>query len=80
MPYDAKEVENALRTRGVKPECPSCSSKGEWGQQPVLLLEDNPAHEVGTKGFSMVAVTCTNCGYTRLYQANMLGLRQLTDQ
>ena len=60
---------------------PSCSAKGDWGQQPVLLLEDNPAHQVGSSGFSMIAVTCTNCGYTRLYQANILGLSQPnTDQ
>ncbi len=79
MAYDSKQAEQALRSRGVKPECPSCSSNGEWGQQPALLLEDNAAHKVGSKGFSMIAVTCTNCGYTRLYQANILGLSQLPD-
>lgn len=76
MPYDTKQVEDALRAHGVKPECPSCSSKGGWGQQPVLLLEDNPAHRVGSKGYSMIAVACTSCGFTRLYQANILGLSQ----
>jgi predicted nucleic-acid-binding Zn-ribbon protein len=78
MAYDYREVENALRSRGIGPECPSCGEpEPNWDQKAVLTLGDNREHNVGSKGFPQVAVTCPVCGYTRLYNAKILGLHHV---
>lgn len=73
--YDHRELENVLRARGVQNDCPSCGDPDlAWQYTSALLLRGVNADGTPGESFWMAGMICPQCGYTRLYALNTLGV------
>jgi predicted nucleic-acid-binding Zn-ribbon protein len=70
-------LENWMRTKAII-QCPACGdSQWEFAQAAYIraLLEEGEADLAEDRG--VVRVTCGNCGYLMLFDAETLGIRGL---
>lgn len=68
-----------LHAKNAWRDCPACGTSA-WSIGSELILaqslgDDWRLHAIG-RGWPMVAVFCVNCGFTRLHNAQILGVEQ----
>jgi predicted nucleic-acid-binding Zn-ribbon protein len=75
-----KILEGWMRSKAII-QCPACGDNSwKFAEASYLraLLEANDTDL--TEGGGIVRVTCANCGYVALFDAETLGIRGLWDQ
>jgi predicted RNA-binding Zn-ribbon protein involved in translation (DUF1610 family) len=77
-PPQQKALENWMRSKAIL-QCPACGDVDRWrfAEATYLraLLESSDVDL--TEGRGVVKVSCGNCGYVMLFDAEMLGIRAL---
>lgn len=67
---ESTDIIRKLAERGIKGTCPECSKDGTALLRKVVWLRSTNLGQ----GYPQVLVTCDNCGYTRLFNAFVLGI------
>lgn len=79
-PEQSKILEDWMRSKAIV-HCPACGDSS-WRSAEAsylrALLEANNTDL--TEGEGVVKVSCGNCGYVVLFDADMLGIRGVWDQ
>ena len=79
-PEQSKILEDWMRSKAIV-QCPACKDSSwrfaEASYVRALLEVDNPDL---SEGEGVVKVSCGNCGYVMLFDAETLGIRGLWDQ
>ena len=78
MPFDYREVENALRSRGIKGDCPACgdADPDQWDAHLVAIpvLNSDSSFIAGNGIIRAAALVCSSCGFMRLFSLKRLGV------
>jgi predicted nucleic-acid-binding Zn-ribbon protein len=79
-PHQRRSLENWMRTKAII-QCPACGND-KWGFAGTYYLRAllEAGEEDLTEGGGVVKVSCDNCGYVMLFDAEKLGIRGLWDQ
>jgi predicted nucleic-acid-binding Zn-ribbon protein len=76
-PERAKEVIDALESRGAKRDCPRCGYH-QFNLEPgyfVQIIQKSPTNiELGGSGIASAIITCQRCGYIMQHAIGALGL------
>jgi predicted nucleic-acid-binding Zn-ribbon protein len=79
-PEQSKILEGWMRSKAIV-QCPACGDSSwkfaEASYLRALLEADKPDL---TEGEGVVKISCGNCGYVMLFDAETLGIRGLWDQ
>jgi predicted nucleic-acid-binding Zn-ribbon protein len=79
-PHQRRSLENWMRMKAII-QCPACGNdKWRFAEASYLRALLEAGEEDLTEGEGVVKVSCDNCGYVMLFDAEKLGLRGLWEQ